>query len=245
MVPYAPAFQRRLYYWGHDTEPPSGPSHGKAETHLPATQQAPPPYARLPRPHVDERRSQGPGEPSPQGPPSPYGFDLQEVVAERRPNGMASQGGLPSDGSPCIGLLARRTFGRDRRIRRRSDFVRVQSSGERATSRHFVLLVAARRDPADADELARSPSRLGIVVTRKVGNAVARNRIKRVCRECFRSWLDFVPNGIDLVVIARAGAHELPLRLVREEWARARPLLLKRCDGVLRQRMAESVSGKR
>jgi ribonuclease P protein component len=102
----------------------------------------------------------------------------------------------------------------------------VQAIGQRATAGHFVMLVAAR-------EPVGGCARLGIVVTRKIGNAVQRNRIKRVCRECFRTWPDLVPDGIDLVVIARAGASELGLSAVRAEWERARPALLKRCSAVL------------
>ena len=144
-------------------------------------------------------------------------------------------------------------FGRERRLRRRADFLRVQSNGERATSRHFVLLVCAR-EPADEagrrgkgehedghsstervpGEPMRAPSRLGVVATRKVGDATMRNRIKRLCRECFRLWPGFVPDGIDLVVIGRAGADQLTLDRVRDEWSRARPALLKRCESVLR-----------
>lgn len=92
----------------------------------------------------------------------------------------------------------------------------------------FVLLVARRRvDEAPASE-GGSPSRLGIVVTKKVGSAPQRNRVKRLCRECFRQWPGFVPDGVDLVVIARAGAPELRLSEVREQWSRARPRLLDR-----------------
>jgi len=117
-------------------------------------------------------------------------------------------------------------FGPERRIKRRTDFLRVQSIGQRAMATHFVLLVAAR-------EPSSSCARLGIVVTKKVGNSPARSRIKRVCRECFRTWPDLVPGGIDLVVIARDGAAELGLAEVRAEWERARPTLLKRCMAVL------------
>lgn len=124
-------------------------------------------------------------------------------------------------------------LGRERRIRRRADFLRVQSNGQRATSRHFVLLVCARTPAPGTDESALAPSRLGIVATRKVGDATMRNRIKRLCRECFRLWPSFVPDGIDLVVIAREGADELTLDRVRDEWSRARPALLKRCESVL------------
>jgi ribonuclease P protein component len=126
-------------------------------------------------------------------------------------------------------------FGRERRIRRRADFVHVQTNGERATSRHFVMLVCARDPVEKTAEVTPQigPSRLGIVATRKVGDATMRNRIKRLCRECFRLWPGFVPDGIDLVVIAREGASELTLDRVRDEWSRARPALLKRCTSVL------------
>jgi ribonuclease P protein component len=121
-------------------------------------------------------------------------------------------------------------FGPERRIKRRADFLRVQSVGQRASTSHFVLLVAARE--ADREPCAAC-ARLGIVVTKKIGNAVQRNRIKRLCRESFRLWPDLVPDGIDLVVIARSGAAELDLATVRAEWERARPALLKRCASVL------------
>jgi len=122
-------------------------------------------------------------------------------------------------------------FGKERRIRRRVDFVRVQTHGERATSKHFVLLVDAT--PLDEGQTTRAPSRLGVVATKKVGDATMRNRIKRLSRECFRLWPGFVPDGIDLVVIAREGADQLVLSQVRDEWSRARSNLLKRCDVVL------------
>lgn len=111
----------------------------------------------------------------------------------------------------------------------------MQSVGQRASTAHFVLLVAAR-DREGSPAIASGCARLGIVVTRKIGNAVQRNRVKRVCRECFREWPDLVPDGIDLVVIARSGAPELGLAAVRAEWERARPALLKRCAAVLGQK---------
>jgi ribonuclease P protein component len=125
-------------------------------------------------------------------------------------------------------VVLRFSFGKERRIRRRSDFLRVQAIGQRTSTAHFVLLVAAREPAA-----AVACSRVGFVVTKKIGNAVQRNRIKRVCRECFRMWPDLIPDGIDLVVIARAGAGQLGLAEVRSEWERARSALLKRCAAVL------------
>jgi ribonuclease P protein component len=99
-----------------------------------------------------------------------------------------------------------------------------------------VLLVSGRPPDKDCPDPTSAPTRLGVVVTKKVGNAIVRNRVKRLCRECFRRWPDFAPRGIDLVVIAREGAGELGLANVEEEWSRARPSLLKRCAGVLQKK---------
>jgi ribonuclease P protein component len=68
-------------------------------------------------------------------------------------------------------------------------------------SRSFVLLVADQ--PTD---LGDGTPRLGITVSRRVGAAVRRNRVKRRLREWFRRRGDTVPHGKDLVVIALPGA---------------------------------------
>ena len=88
-------------------------------------------------------------------------------------------------------------FSRARRLRKRRDFLLVQNDGARVGSSQFILLMRAR-----LDEL---PSRVGITVTRKYGNAVHRNRIKRLLREVLRLYPDLVPKGIDMVVIVKAG----------------------------------------
>jgi ribonuclease P protein component len=90
---------------------------------------------------------------------------------------------------------------------------------------HFTLLVAAQPPPP------RAP-RIGLVVSRAIGSAVRRNRVKRLCRECFRlsPWL---PDGVDLVVIARRGAPELGLEQVRAEWRAVARLLKARAAEAL------------
>ena len=55
-------------------------------------------------------------------------------------------------------------------------------------------------------------SRLGVTVSRRIGNAVARNRVKRRVRECFRKVIrDRLPAGTSIVVIARGGAAALEI----------------------------------
>ncbi|MDP9001165.1 MAG: ribonuclease P protein component [Myxococcota bacterium] len=123
-------------------------------------------------------------------------------------------------------------FGRDRRLRRHAEFVRAQRSGRRVGTPHFTLLVAAQ-PPGLAPSRAPRPARLGVVVTRKIGGAVRRNRVKRLCRECFRLWPDLLPTGVDLIVVARPGAHELGLSDVRAEWIAVETMIKRRAAEAL------------
>lgn len=89
------------------------------------------------------------------------------------------------------------------RITRSGDFDAVYRRGRSAANRHLVVYAFARDDrPATA------PARLGLSVSRKVGGAAERNRVKRVLREQFAAIEPGLPRGIDVVVIARPGAAE-------------------------------------
>jgi ribonuclease P protein component len=122
-------------------------------------------------------------------------------------------------------------FTPDRRLRKHSEFVRAQRAGRRVGTPHFTLLVA--RQPADPAGTEPRRPRLGLVVGRKVGGAVERNRVKRLCRDVFRTCPDLLPAGVDLVVIARDGATSLDRASLRAEWLAARTLLHRRASEVL------------
>jgi len=96
------------------------------------------------------------------------------------------------------------------RLKRRADFERVQSRGRKVHSARFLFLVLARDDGG-------ASARLGLTVTRKVANAVGRNRIKRVLREVFRKNRAFFPLGCDVVVIAKDRAPGLGYEDTRAE----------------------------
>jgi ribonuclease P protein component len=69
--------------------------------------------------------------------------------------------------------------------------------GKRLISRHFILVYDSGRFPN---------ARLGITVTKKIGPAVTRNRLKRVCREFFRRNREQLAAAYDIHIIARSAA---------------------------------------
>jgi ribonuclease P protein component len=98
-----------------------------------------------------------------------------------------------------------RSFRRVDRLRSSKDFRRVSREGTRVASRSLVLLAAAR----PARLMPGSSSRLGITVSRRVGPAVVRNRLKRRLREWFRKSRTLIPPGNDFVVIMRPAAASI------------------------------------
>lgn len=100
------------------------------------------------------------------------------------------------------------------RLKRRADFLRVASKGRRVAMPGLVLQALRRDDTATA--------RLGFTVTRKVGNAVVRNRTRRRLKEAARLLLrDQMVDGADLVLIGRDGTRSRTFALLVEDLRRA------------------------
>jgi ribonuclease P protein component len=92
-----------------------------------------------------------------------------------------------------------RTFGRASRLRARKLFLEVYERGSRVHGSFFVVFALPG---------ATGRSRLGITATKKFGDAVARNRIKRLVREIFRKNRGAAAAPFDVVVNVRASARE-------------------------------------
>ena len=102
------------------------------------------------------------------------------------------------------------SFPKSQRLLKRSDFVKLNQAGKRYHSAHFVVI---------AGKNSLGLTRMGVTVGRKVGNAVVRNRTKRLLREFFRLNKSRLPRGYDFAFVAKRNAGCLDYRKTREELA--------------------------
>jgi ribonuclease P protein component len=151
------------------------------EAHLPAEQPGPQAASRVPQPHGDGRRPQGP-----ERSPRPRSQEAQRLTT----------------------------------IRKRADFL-AANAGLRTTTPGFILLVRDRKDEDAA-------MRVGFTVTKKIGGAVIRNRMKRRFRALAREIMPCKGfRGSDHVMIGRAKGVERDFSLLRAELTQALDRLRK------------------
>jgi ribonuclease P protein component len=92
---------------------------------------------------------------------------------------------------------------RRRRLSRSGEFDRVYRDGSSNATRYLVLYAFPRRDDEQREV------RLGVSVSRKLGRAVDRHRVKRALREAFWSLAERLPESYDFVIVARPDLAEL------------------------------------
>lgn len=108
-------------------------------------------------------------------------------------------------------------FTKASRVRRRGEFTRVFDLSLRAQGRYLTVLMAPN---------TAGTARLGIVASKKLGDAVRRNRAKRLIREVFRQASPLSPGqGVDLVVIPRRELFDAAYSSLQSDFRAA----VKRC----------------
>jgi ribonuclease P protein component len=97
-------------------------------------------------------------------------------------------------------ILGEYYFPKAARILKRPEFIRLSRSGSKIQNNHFIFLYSRS---------CKEHSRIGITVSRKVGNAVLRNRIKRLVRENFRRMRPMMAGAWDVNIIAKKNSSHL------------------------------------
>lgn len=129
----------------------------------------------------------------------------EDESGSARPEAPARKGEKAPDGlvGPRImgsELSVTYRFSRADRIRGKTEFQEALRRGERVSWRGLSLFIL-RRPGAN--------TRLGVTVSRRIGGAVARNRMKRQLREHFRLNVDRIPEGLDLVIVVHRDLSEV------------------------------------
>jgi ribonuclease P protein component len=112
-------------------------------------------------------------------------------------------------------------FTKQQRLLRRPEFTKTMDAGTKVVTAHLVLIGRRNDEPL---------SKIGFIVSKKVGGAVTRNLVKRRLREMFRTQLH-KPQGMDIVVIARAQAAEAEFGEVARSFYWALDKLQSRLQG--------------
>ncbi|HIA02423.1 MAG TPA: ribonuclease P protein component [Myxococcales bacterium] len=87
-------------------------------------------------------------------------------------------------------------FPRESRLKKRRQFLAIQHTGQRRFTQHFIVIISKGET---------QHVRLGVTASKRVGNAVVRNRWKRIIREVFRRIQSELDSGQEIIVIARNG----------------------------------------
>ena len=103
------------------------------------------------------------------------------------------------------------------RLKRKIEFDTTRAEGKKAVCASFVLHIRKTTPSGPTVEPIR---RLGVVASKRVGNAVHRNRAKRVLREIFRLNPDSLPPHCDVILTARKSIFQFSFFKVQEDYYR-------------------------
>lgn len=102
-------------------------------------------------------------------------------------------------------------FSAHQRLRKARDFKDLQETGLRINCGCFIAILRKNES---------GPRRLGVVASRKVGNAVKRSRAKRVFREIFRLNQELLPSSTDLMIIVRSSFGDYSFSQLKARFVR-------------------------
>jgi ribonuclease P protein component len=102
-------------------------------------------------------------------------------------------------------------FPKTARVRKRSEYLAIQGKGRKLQTENFVVFVAASPSGPVGE------GRVGITVSKRVGQAVVRNRVKRILREVYRRCRGQFPPGMDVVFVAKRSAAWLDYASAEQE----------------------------
>lgn len=100
---------------------------------------------------------------------------------------------------------------KDWRISRGKEYKGIYNKGRRIPGKYIIVFTQANKLPHN---------RFGIVTSKKIGNAVIRNRAKRQIREVIRKNLNNLRPGYDVVVVARFNVKEAVFELIENDFLR-------------------------
>ena len=100
------------------------------------------------------------------------------------------------------------SFPKQERLLNRTDFVNLNRLGKRYHAKHFIIILKKN---------GSGINRLGITVSKKIGNAVKRNKIKRLVREFFRLNKKYFPVYCDIIIIGKKNSYLLNYTDIKEE----------------------------
>ena len=117
--------------------------------------------------------------------------------------------------------MEKRTFSGRERLKKPREFQDMYKKGKRLTTRCFVFFYS--------QEGVGTESHLGITVTKNIGSAVERNRLKRQAREVFRHKKETFP-ACNIVIKARVGSGKTPNQEIRKDLERGFDRLSKKLE---------------